>query len=62
MHMTSAQSTPYSLLYGVEVVIQVDIQIQSLHIVIQKGLSEDKDHKLYLAELEVLDGKRLQAK
>ena len=55
------QSTPYALVYGVEVVLPLEIQIPSLRIAILEGLSEDENHKLRLAELESLDEKRLQA-
>jgi len=47
--------------YGVEAVMPLKIQIPSLRITIQEGLSEDENHKLRLAELESLDEKRLQA-
>jgi len=47
--------------YGVEAVLPLEIQIPSLRIAIQEGLSEDDNHKLRLAELESLDEKRLQA-
>jgi len=54
-----SQSTPYVLVYGVEVVLPLKIQIPSLRIAIQEGLSEDENHQLRLAEFEVLDEKRL---
>ena len=55
------QSTPYALMYGVEAVLPLEIQIPSLRVAIREGLSEDENHKLRLAELESLDEKRLQA-
>ena len=60
-YRTSTQSTPYALVYGVEAVLPLEIQITSLRITILEGLSEDENHKLRLAELESLDEKRLQS-
>ena len=48
-------------MYGIEVVPPLEIQIPSLHIAIQEGLSEDENHKLCLAELESLNEEILQA-
>jgi len=55
------QSTPYALVYRVEAVLLLEIQILSLHIAIQEGLSEDENHQLRSAKLEALKEKRLQA-
>jgi len=38
----------------------LEIQIPSLHIVVQEGFHRDENNQLQLAELEALDGKRLQ--
>ena len=51
----------YSLVYGVEVVLPLKCQIPSLQITIQEGLTEEKNVKLRLQELEALDEKRLEA-
>ena len=48
-------------MYGVEAVLPLKIQIPSLRIAIQEGLSEDENHQLRLAKLEALDEKGLQA-
>lgn len=48
-------------MYGVEAVLPLEVQIPSLRIVIQEGLTSDENDKLRLAELEALDEKRLQA-
>jgi len=61
MYRTPTQSTLYALVYRAEIVLLLDIQIPSLCIAIQEGLSEDENHELHLAELEALDEKRLQA-
>ena len=60
-YKTPTQSTPYALMYGVEAVLSLEIQITSLRIAILKALSEDGNHKLGLAELDSFDEKRLQA-
>jgi len=55
----STQSTPYALVYGVETVLALEIQIPSLRINIQESLSKDENHQLRLAELDALNVKRL---
>ncbi|KAK9714901.1 hypothetical protein RND81_06G129300 [Saponaria officinalis] len=55
------QSTPYALVYGVEAVLPLELEIPSLRIAIQMGLTEEENDKLRLAELEALDDKRLDA-
>ncbi|XP_017978221.1 PREDICTED: uncharacterized protein LOC108662400 [Theobroma cacao] len=58
---TPTQATPYSLVYGVEVVLPLERQIPSLRIAIQEGLSNEDNVRLRLEELEALDEKRLEA-
>ncbi|XP_019160042.1 PREDICTED: uncharacterized protein LOC109156645 [Ipomoea nil] len=60
-YRTPTQSTPYSLVYGVEAVLPLERQIPSLRLAIQEGLTDEDNVKLRLAELEALDEKRLQA-
>ncbi|XP_019172511.1 PREDICTED: uncharacterized protein LOC109167896 [Ipomoea nil] len=60
-YRTPTQSTPYSLVYGVEAVLPLERQIPSLRLAIQEGLTDEENAKLHLAELEALDEKRLQA-
>ncbi|XP_019182110.1 PREDICTED: uncharacterized protein LOC109177249 [Ipomoea nil] len=60
-YRTPTQSTPYSLVYGVEAVLPLERQIPSLRLAIQEGLTDEENAKLRLAELEALDEKRLQA-
>ena len=52
---------PYSLVYGVEVVLPLENQIPSLRMVIQEGLTDEENAKLCLQELEVLDERKLEA-
>jgi len=60
-YRTPTQATPYSLVYGVEVVVPLEKQIPSLRIAIQEGLTEEENARLRLEELEALDEKRLEA-
>ena len=60
-YRTPTQATPYSLVYGVEVVLPLERQIPSLRIAIQEGLSNEDNVRLRLEELEALDEKRLGA-
>ncbi|XP_019155716.1 PREDICTED: uncharacterized protein LOC109152471 [Ipomoea nil] len=60
-YRTPTQSTPYSVVYGVEAVLPLERQIPSLRLAIQEGLTDEDNVKLRLAELEALDEKRLQA-
>ena len=54
------QLTPYALVYGVEVVLPLEIQIPLLRIAIQEGFHGNENDHLGLAEFEALDEKRLQ--
>ncbi|XP_074299213.1 uncharacterized protein LOC141630266 [Silene latifolia] len=60
-YKTPTQSTPYALVYGVEAVLPLELQIPSLRIDIQEAHTDDENDKLRLAELEALDEKRLEA-
>ncbi|KAL2944011.1 Gypsy retrotransposon integrase-like protein 1 [Bienertia sinuspersici] len=60
-YKSATQATPYSLVYGVEAILPLEIQIPSLRMAIQEGLTEEENAKLRLAELEALDEKRLGA-
>ena len=58
---TPTQATPYSFVYGVEIVLLLKRQIPSLKIAIQKYLSNEDNVRLCLKELEALDEKGLKA-
>ncbi|KAM1018587.1 hypothetical protein ACFX2C_040197 [Malus domestica] len=60
-HRTPTQTTPYSLVYGVEAVLPLESQIPSLRMVIQEGLTDEENANLRLQELESLDERRLEA-
>ncbi|KAL0409650.1 UNVERIFIED_CONTAM: hypothetical protein Sradi_1899400 [Sesamum radiatum] len=55
------QSTPCALVYEVEAVLPLELQIPSLRIAIQEGLTEEENARIQLKELEALDEKRLEA-
>lgn len=47
-YKTPTQSTPYALIYGDEDIIPIKLEIPSLRIAIQDGLTEDENDKLHL--------------
>lgn len=52
---------PFSLVYGYEPILPLEIQIPSLRTALDLEMTAEDNHKLHLQELEVLDNKRLQA-
>jgi len=58
---TPTKMTPYSLVYGGEAVLPLEVQIASLRVAIREELNEDEPAKLRLKELDNLEEKRLQA-
>ncbi|XP_069144102.1 uncharacterized protein [Solanum lycopersicum] len=60
-YRTPTQATPYSLAFGVEVVLPLERQIPSLRLSIKEGLTEEENAQLCIAELKALDEKRLEA-
>ncbi|KAG9444919.1 hypothetical protein H6P81_016259 [Aristolochia fimbriata] len=52
---TPSQSTPFSLVYGTEAVLPLEVQLPSLRIAMRKGLMMEECAQLRLAELESLD-------
>ena len=61
MTWTPTKMTPYSLVYGGEAVLPLEVQIASLRVAIQEELNEDESAKLRLRELDILEEKRLHA-
>jgi hypothetical protein len=53
--------TPYSLVYGGEAVLPLEVQITSLRVVIHEKLMDDEVAKLCLNELDDAEEKRLRA-
>ncbi|XP_028074143.1 uncharacterized protein LOC114276559 [Camellia sinensis] len=60
-HRTPTQATPYSLVFGGEAVLPLEVQIPSLRVAIQESLTEHESARVRLAELETLDERRLYA-
>ncbi|XP_028053950.1 uncharacterized protein LOC114258243 [Camellia sinensis] len=60
-HRTPIQATPYSLVFGEEVVLPLEVQIPSLRVAIQKSLTEDESERVRLVELQTLDERRFHA-
>ena len=58
---TSTRATPFSLVYGMEVVLPMEVQIPSLRIMKDSGLSEDDWIQTRLGQLNLIDEKRLTA-
>src|SRR4051812_37062771 len=58
---TATKATLFSLVYGCEVVLPLEIQIPSLRIAIASSMTEEEKDKQRLAQLEELNKKRLKA-
>ena len=58
---TPTGATPYSLVYGCEAVLPLEIQIPSLRIALTTEMTTEEQHQKRLEELERLDEKRLEA-
>ena len=54
-------NTPFSLVYGCEVVISLGIQMSSLQVALATKMTKEDNDRLRLQELEALNEKRLQA-
>ena len=52
---------PFSLVYGCEAILSLEIQIPFLRVALTIEMTNEKKHRLRLQELEALDDKRLQA-
>ncbi|XP_039118585.1 uncharacterized protein LOC120254555 [Dioscorea cayenensis subsp. rotundata] len=57
-YRTPTQSTPYSLVFGIEVVLPLGVQIPSLRIALQNELTNEDKVRLHLDELDSLDEMR----
>jgi transposase InsO family protein len=58
---TPTQATPYSLVYGCEAVLPLEIQLPSLRVALRNGLTQDKHIRLRFQELDSLEEERLHA-
>ena len=57
----STRATPYSLVYGIEVILLIEVEIPSLRVLAKVELSEAKWVKWQMDHLNVIDGRRLTA-
>jgi hypothetical protein len=58
---TPTQVTPYSLVYGSEAVLPLDVQLPSLRVAIQDELTKDEQVQLRFQELDALEEDHLHA-
>ena len=56
---TSTKVTPFSLVYGCEAVLPLEIQIPSLRVALTAEMTNEEKYRQRLQELEALDDKRL---
>ncbi|KAJ8644664.1 hypothetical protein MRB53_006412 [Persea americana] len=54
-------STPFSLVYGCEAVVPLEVQIPSLRVFLQNEMTQESNVKLRFQELDNLDERRLEA-
>ncbi|KAJ9128440.1 hypothetical protein P3X46_035023, partial [Hevea brasiliensis] len=58
---TSTGATPYSLVYGMEAVLPIEVEIPSLRILKESGIDESEWIQSRLDQLNLLNEKRLAA-
>ena len=56
---TSTRATPFSLVYGMEVVLPFKVEIPSLRILVESGLEEAKWAQECFDQLNLIEGNRL---
>jgi len=58
---TSTKATPFSLVYGMEVVLSFEVEVPSLRILAESGLEESEWAQARFDQLNLIEGKRLAA-
>jgi hypothetical protein len=58
---TPTQATPYSLVYGCEAVLPLEVELPSLRVALRDGLTQDEQILLHFQELDTLEENRLHA-
>ena len=58
---TSTEATPYSLVYGMEAVLPVEIEMGSLRVTLEQQISETEWVQSHFDQLSLLDERRLRA-
>ena len=56
---TSIRATPFSLVYGMKVVLPFEVEVPSLRILMDSGLEESKWAQARFDQLNLIEGKRL---
>ena len=59
---TSTRATPYSLVYGSEAVLPIEVEIQSLMVLVETKVLEEDWAKARYEQLALIDVKRARAK
>jgi ribonuclease HI len=60
-YRTPTQATPYSLAFGVEAVLPLEVELPSLRVAMQSDMTMDECQQLRLDELDAMNEKRLIA-
>ena len=60
-YRTPTQAAPYSLVFGVEAVLPLEIEVPSLRIALETNMSLEEQAKIRFDELDAMDEKRLVA-
>ena len=58
---TLTEATPFSLVYGMEVVLPFEVEVPSLRILAEFGLKESEWAQAHFDQLNLIEGKRLAA-
>jgi hypothetical protein len=58
---TSTGATPYSLVYGMEAVVPLEVEIPSLRVLMESGLEETEGAKIRYEQLNMISERRLAA-
>jgi hypothetical protein len=58
---TLTQATPYSLVYGSEAILPLEVQLPSLWVAVHEEMIKDEQIRLRFQELDVLEESHLQA-
>jgi len=56
---TSIEATPFSLVYGMEVVLPFEVEVPSLRILAESGLKKSELDQARFDQLNLIEGKRL---
>ncbi|KAJ1700962.1 hypothetical protein LUZ63_000741 [Rhynchospora breviuscula] len=60
-HRTATQATPYSLVYGTEAVLPIEVELPSLRVAMASEIPLTKQMQLRLQDLDGMDERRLAA-